>query len=90
VTNFIVGVESDRAKEIQWEYDHNTIWIGGWGEGKPPVESLNRVTKTLIDRVTDRIMDIVTEGGHGETQLMALKPEVRKAIHDLLFTPQES
>lgn len=85
MTKFIVQVDQDDARKIQWDYDHNEVWIGGWGEEKPHVEKLTRVTKNMIDAATDQIMDTITEGGYGETQLVKLRAEIRRVIKVMLF-----
>lgn len=85
MTYLIVKIDKSDADDIMREYDLNTVFIGGWGEEKPSVYFMRRVTKSMLDAVTDQVMDIVTEGGHGETQLLQYRDEVRRVIKVMLF-----
>jgi hypothetical protein len=89
MTKFIIDVSKDGAKEIKFDLDNNYVFIGSVWSEKAEVLDYKRVTKKLIDDTTDKVMDIITEGGHGETQLNALQPEVRKVIRDMLFRTEE-
>ena len=86
MTKFIVQVDKDGARSLDFDESvGNPIWIGSWIEDKPEVQKLTRVTKSMIDACVDQIMDTVTEGGHGETQLMMYRDEIRRVIKAMLF-----
>lgn len=84
----IVEVSKEDMSDIRWEWEHNSISLISWTKYWQ-IQDVKLVTRESVDAATDKIMDIVTEGGYGETQLARLRPEVRKAIRDLLFASEE-
>jgi hypothetical protein len=89
MTRFIIKVNDGEADRLKFDLENNYVFIGAVWSDKSEVVDFKEVTSQLIDRTTNRVMAIVTEGMYGETQLAALRPEVRKAIREMIFRTEE-
>ena len=87
MTKFIIEVSKEAARSLDFDDSvGNPIWIGGWTEDKPEVQSLIRVTRSMIDAAVDQIMDIVEEEML-DGRAFNIREDIRRVIKVMLFQP---